>query len=54
MSRDALHIHHSGEAVKVSLNLPDLPELDAIFSLNFDVDVLISTDEMYMVSGIKR
>ena len=54
MSREDLHIHHSGQAVKVSLDLPDLTELSAMFSLDFDVDCCISNNEMYMVSGTRR
>jgi len=54
MSRDKLAKHHSGEALRVSLDLPDTEYMTAIFSDWLDVDCVVSDDEMYQVSGIKR
>ena len=54
MSRDALTAHHNGRASNVSIDLLHERELAAIFSKWFDVDVIISTDQMYQVSGVRR
>ena len=54
MSRDALTAHHSGRASNVSIDLLHEQELSAIFGRWFDVDVVISTDRMYMVSGVRK
>ena len=54
MSRDALTAHHSGRASNVSIDLLHEQELAAIFGRWFDVDVVISTDRMYMVSGVRK
>ena len=54
MSRAALTSHHSGRASTVSIDLLHEQELAAIFSRWFDVDVIISTDQMYQVSGVRR
>ena len=54
MSREALLKHHSGKAKKVSLELPEAQKLAKIFVPYFKVDVIISDNEMYQVSGIKR
>lgn len=54
MSRDALTSHHSGRASTVSIDLLHEKELAAIFEPYFDVDVVISTDQMYQVSGVRR
>ena len=53
MSRAALTDHHK-RASQVSIDLLHEKELAAIFSRWFDVDVIISTDQMYQVSGIRR
>ena len=53
MSRAALTNHHK-RASKVSIDLLHEQELAAIFAPWFDVDVVISTDRMYMVSGVRR
>ena len=54
MSREALTAHHSGKASNVSIDLLHEQELAAIFSRWFDVDVVISTDRMYQVSGVRK
>ena len=52
MSRDALIDHHK-RASKVSIDLLDAKELASLFAPYFDVDVVISTDRMYQVSGVR-
>ena len=54
MSRDRLTEHHSGEALRVSLDLPDTEFMKYMFSDWIDVDCTVSNDEMYQVSGIKK
>ena len=53
MSRAALTNHHK-RAGKVSIDLLHEKELAAIFEAYFDVDVVISTELMYQVSGVRR
>ncbi len=54
MSREALLKHHSGNAEKVSTVLPEADELSKTMNNYFDTDTVISTDEIYIVSGEKR
>ena len=54
MSRAAIDNHHSGEASKVSNGLMTAESLKRIFDAHFDVEVIISNDYMYQVSGVKR
>ena len=54
MSREALHAHHSQGASTVSLPLPEAEELAKLLAVHFDVDVVISNEEMYQVSGVKK
>lgn len=54
MSRAKLDEHHDGKASEVSLHLLSAEELSAIMLQYFDVDVMISDDEMYVVSGVKN
>jgi len=54
MSREQLDRHHSGAASKVSVGLMHENELKKLFELYFDVDVVISNNEMYEVSGTKK
>ena len=54
MSREALLEHHSGAAKEVSRELPTAEALAKIFEPYFKVDVIISDNEMYQVSGIKK
>lgn len=52
-SRETIDAHHSGSARKVSNGLMPAERLKELFSPYFYVDVLISDDEMYQVSGVK-
>lgn len=54
MSRKDLMKHHMGAAKKVSLELPDEKEMATLLEPYFDVDVVISNDEMYQVVGVRR
>ncbi len=54
MSRAALQAHHSGRASQVSIDLIHEQELAALMAPWFEVDVVISTDRMYQVSGVRR
>lgn len=53
MSRERLKEHHKN-AGGVSIELPEAHRLARIFEPYFDVDVIISTNEMYQVSGIRK
>ena len=53
MSRAALIKHHE-RASQVSIDLLHEKELAALFEPYFEVDVIISNDQMYQVSGIRR
>ncbi len=50
MSREALTKHHSGKAEKVSSILPEADKLAEIMTPYFDIDIITSTDEIYIVS----
>ena len=54
MSRAAIDGHHSGAASKVSNGLMSAENLKRIFDAHFTVEVVISNDHMYQVSGVKR
>ena len=53
MSREDLIKHHSGSAKKVSTILPEAGELAEMMKPYFEVDTVISTDEIYIVSGVR-
>jgi hypothetical protein len=53
MSRATLLNHHK-RATNVSIDLIHERELAEIFSQWFSVDVIISTDQMYQVCGIRK
>lgn len=53
-SREQIDNHHSGAASKVSNGLMYADELKLLFEPFFDVDILISNQEMYQVSGVKK
>lgn len=53
-SREEIHKCHSGKPNKISLHLPEAEELKKLLSPLFNVDVMISDDRMYQVSGIKK
>ena len=54
MSREAIDNHHSGAASKVSNGLMSAESLKRIFDARLRVEVVISNDYMYQVSGVKR
>lgn len=54
MSERELEECHSGGAKNVSLPLPSKERLADMMSALFDVDVMISDEKMYMVSGTKK
>ncbi len=54
MSMKELEKCHSGSALKVSMPLPEKEILAEIMSPYFEVDVKLSDDKMYMVSGVKK
>lgn len=54
MSRKQLDSHHAGSARKVSNGLMHEDELAKLFSAFFEVDVKISNESMYVVSGYKK
>ena len=54
MSEKELAECHSGGASKVSLPLPSKEKLAEIMSAYVNVDVMISDENMYMVSGTKK
>lgn len=54
MSEEQLQQCHSSRAQSVSLPLPSKEKLAEIMSELFEVDVMISDEKMYMVSGVKK
>lgn len=54
MSREQLDHHHSSAASRVSVGLMHENELKALFEPYFNVDIVISDNEMYQVSGVKK
>jgi len=54
MSRKAINAYHSRGASKVSIGLMSESELSVLFGAHFDVDTALSTEAMYVVSGIKK
>ena len=53
-SREQIDNHHSGAASKVSNGLMYADELKLLFDPYFEVDIQISNQEMYQVSGVRR
>ena len=53
-SREQIDDHHKGPASKVSNGLMYADELKMLFEPFFDVDIMISNQEMYQVSGVKK
>lgn len=53
-SREAIDNHHKGAASKVSNGLMEADSLKKIFDSYLQVEVMISNDRMYQVSGVKR
>ena len=54
MSRAEINARHAGAAQHVSHGLLSAEELCALFSPYFTVDVAVSNDELYEVSGVKK
>ena len=53
-SREAIDNHHSGAASKVSNGLMSADSLKKLFDPHLQVEIVISNDRMYQVSGVKR
>lgn len=53
MSREAIDGHHSGAAGKVSVGLMRAESLKRLFESSLQVEVMISSDRMYQLVGIK-
>lgn len=53
-SREEINKCHSGKPSKISLPLPEAEDVKKLLSPLFNVDIVISDNEMYQVSGIKR
>lgn len=51
MSRESIIKHHSGVAKNISRILPEAEELSCILEKYLKVDTVVSTDEIYIVSG---
>ena len=54
MSLEALHRHHAGRAEHVSQEMPAAEELAKLFLPWVCVDVMVSDEEKYIVSGVRR
>ena len=54
MSAEALRLCHSGEASRISRDLPEPEKLASLFPPCFDVKITVSDDEMYQVTGMRR
>ena len=54
MSREALLKHHSGAASKVSIDLLHENVLADLMTPYFNIETIISNDEMYQVVGIRK
>ena len=53
-SRAVIDAHHSNSASRVSLGLMEAEKLAELLSPRYNVDICISNDEFYQVSGIKK
>lgn len=54
MSRERLNAHHGGSAKPVSVGLMSETELSSLASRWLEVDIAVSDNEKYAVSGTKR
>jgi demethylmenaquinone methyltransferase/2-methoxy-6-polyprenyl-1,4-benzoquinol methylase len=54
MSREKLQQHHSGTASNVSIDLISERALAGLMAPYFQVDVIVSNEEMYQVAGTRR
>lgn len=53
MSRESLIKHHSARAKNISAILPEAGELAEAMKAYYNIDTIISSDEIYIVSGWK-
>jgi len=53
-SRDKINDRHKHGASEVSLGLMQAHELALLFAPFFDVDTVVDSDEIYVVSGVKK
>ena len=53
-SREAIDNHHKGAASKVSNGLMSADSLKKLFEPYLKVEIMVSNDRMYQVSGVKR
>jgi len=54
-SKETINGRHSGDEVrKVSSSLKEAAAESSYFKAVFDIDILVDTDELYIISGIKR
>ncbi|KNZ41170.1 hypothetical protein AKG39_13695 [Acetobacterium bakii] len=54
-SKETINGRHSGDEVrKVSSSLKEAATESSYFKAAFDIDILVDTDELYIISGIKR
>lgn len=53
-SREEINHCHEGKPNRISLPLPEAEDVAKLLSSHFDVDIVISNDKMYQVSGVKR
>lgn len=54
ISRETINSRHEAQAQEVSVGLISAEELAGLFPADFDVDVILSNDVLYEVSGRKR
>ncbi len=54
MSRHAIIRHHDGRAKGVSIDLLEADQLAQLLTPWFSVDVVISSEEMYQVCGVRK
>lgn len=53
-SREEIQKCHQGSAKKISLDLPEITEIKKMLEKDFEIDILISDDKMYQISGTKK
>jgi demethylmenaquinone methyltransferase/2-methoxy-6-polyprenyl-1,4-benzoquinol methylase len=54
MGRAQIDRHHNGRAGGVSIGLLSEDKLASLFAPYFDVDVVVSEEEIFIVSGVKK
>jgi len=54
MSRQEIQARHGKRAAKVSLELPTAEALAELLESYFNIDIVVSDNEMYQVTGIKK